>query len=363
MSEGISKAMSIRASFKIVRESFSLDVDFEAPAKGVTAILGASGCGKTTLLRAIAGLEYDPDGYCLIGDLAWQQAKQSLPTHQRELGYVFQEASLFSHLSVEGNLKYGFRRIADQQRRVAFDEAVSLLGLEKLLSRRPDNLSGGERQRVAIARALLTSPRLLLMDEPLTGLDSRSKAEILPYLEKLHRKLEIPVLYVSHSQDEVARLADHLVLMEQGRVIASGPVAEMLARTDLPLAQQDDAETIIETTVSDLDDHYHLIHLQFAGGLFTVPGSGLSVGQPVRVRVMARDVSLSLQPPVDSSILNCLAAEVIDLTPVSAAQVVIRLNAGGVEMLARITRKSAEQLNIQPGSNLYALVKSIALLS
>lgn len=355
--------MTIRASFKVHRESFSLDVDLEVPIKGVTAILGPSGCGKTTLLRAIAGLEYDPDGYCYIGDLVWQQGKQSLPTHQRELGYVFQEASLFSHLSVEGNLKYGFRRISEEQRRVAFDEAVSLLGLGKLLTRRADNLSGGERQRVAIARALLTSPRLLLMDEPLAGLDSRSKADILPYLEKLHCELEIPVLYVSHSQDEVARLADHLVLMDQGRVIANGSVAELLVRTDLPLAQQDDAETIVETIVSGLDEHYHLIHLQFDGGRFTVPGSGLNVGQPVRVRVMARDVSLSLQPPVDSSILNCLSAEVIDLTPVSASQVVIRLNTGGVEMLARITRKSAEQLRVEPGSNLYALVKSIALLS
>ncbi|HIP53448.1 MAG TPA: molybdenum ABC transporter ATP-binding protein, partial [Chromatiales bacterium] len=210
--------MSIDIRFCIARGDFVLDVDTVFPGKGVTAIFGPSGCGKTTLLRAIAGLERDPNGYCQVGEHLWQKKAMFLPAHRRSLGYVFQEASLFPHLSVRRNLEYGFKRVPKNQRRVTLEEATALLGLGNLLARRPLGLSGGERQRVAIGRALLTSPRLLLMDEPLAALDQASKREILPYLERLHDELAMPLLYVSHAADEVARLADHLVLLDNGCV-------------------------------------------------------------------------------------------------------------------------------------------------
>jgi len=213
--------MSIQAKFRLQRGGFLLDAGFEAPSSGVTAVLGPSGCGKTTLLRCISGLERAPEGVLSVQGELWQDSAGGvfLPVHRRPLGYVFQEASLFPHLSVHGNLEYGWKR-TQEERRVGFDEAVALTGIEGLLQRRPEGLSGGERQRVAIARALLTSPRLLLMDEPLSALDQASKGEILPYLERLHEQLTMPILYVSHALEEVARLADHLVLMEEGRVRA-----------------------------------------------------------------------------------------------------------------------------------------------
>jgi molybdate transport system ATP-binding protein len=290
--------MSIRARFRLQRGGFLLDVRFEVPANGVTAILGPSGCGKTTLLRCISGLERAPDGHLSVQGETWQESAAGLflPVHRRSVGYVFQEASLFPHLSVRGNLEYGWKRIAAAQRRVGFDEAVALTGIEALLQRRPAGLSGGERQRVAIARALLTSPQLLLMDEPLSALDQASKGEILPYLERLHEKLTMPILYVSHAVEEVARLADHLVLMEQGRVQASGPLAQLFTRLDLPLARGDQAEAIVETRVAGHDDEFHLTYLEFPGGRFTVFRQQLEPGHPVRLRVHAKDVSLALAP-------------------------------------------------------------------
>ena len=218
--------MSIAARFQLAWPGFSLDVDLRVPATGVTALYGPSGSGKTTLLRCVAGLERAASGFLAIGDEIWQDQTRFVPTHQRALGYVFQDAALFPHLSVQENLEFGLRRIAAGERRVSLDEAVDLLGIRPLLSRRPGRLSGGERQRVAIARALAVSPRLLLLDEPLAALDLARKREILPYLQRLHETLQIPVLYVTHSPDEVARLADHLVVLEQGRVLADLPVQQ-----------------------------------------------------------------------------------------------------------------------------------------
>jgi molybdate transport system ATP-binding protein len=356
--------VTIDARFRIERGDFALDVAFVAPSRGVTAIFGPSGCGKTTLLRAVAGLERAPDGYLKVADEAWQDGRRFVPCHRRPLGYVFQEVGLFAHLTVRGNLEYGFKRVADGAHRVAFDEAVALLGVGPLLDRRPAGLSGGERQRVAIARALLTSPRLLLMDEPLAALDRASKDEILPYLDRLHEELAIPVLYVSHSPDEVARLADHLLLMRDGRVAASGPIAAMMTRVDLPLAHGDDAEAVIEATVTDHDDRYHLTYLTFPGGRFTVNRKDLALGRRVRLRVQARDVSLSLAyHATGTSILNIFPARVEELADENPSQVTVRLTAGGVPMLSRITRKSAAALALSPGVEVYAQVKSVALLA
>jgi molybdate transport system ATP-binding protein len=279
------------------------------------------------------------------------------------VGYVFQEANLFPHLSVRANLEYGYRRLPVTARRLGFEQVVNLLGVEVLLPRRVHRLSGGERQRVAIARALLTSPRLLLMDEPLAALDMSSKAEIYPFLEELHTELAIPILYVSHSPDEVARLADHLALMESGRISASGPIAEMLTRSDLPLAHGSEAESIIEAKVVGHDENFHLTQLEFAAGQFTVPRKELAKGQVVRLRILARDVSLTLAQQTDTSILNIFPARVEELIEENPAQMTVRLDAVGVPVLSRITRKSAETLELIPGKEVFVQVKTVALLA
>ena len=260
----------IELRLAIGRPGFRLDVDLALPGRGITALFGPSGCGKTTVLRALAGLER-AQGRVVIAGEVWQDDATGvfMPTHQRPIGYVIQEAALFPHLDVQRNLVYGRRRIAADHRKIALEQAVELLGIGHLLTRKPATLSGGERQRVAIARALLTSPRLLLMDEPLAALDASRKAEILPYLERLHGELAMPIVYVTHAMDEVARLADHLVLMRAGSVLAAGPLSELLARTDLPLAQADDAGVVIDAVVAAHDAPYHLTRLQLpAGGLW-----------------------------------------------------------------------------------------------
>ncbi|MCP4701279.1 MAG: molybdenum ABC transporter ATP-binding protein [Gammaproteobacteria bacterium] len=354
--------MTIKAGFHIERADFTLHVDLSLPAQGITALFGPSGCGKTTLLRAIAGLERHPDGFLKAGDMIWQEADYFIPPHRRPLGYVFQEASLFPHLTVRRNLEYGVKRVPKAERKVSLEQAIELLGIGHLLERKPARLSGGERQRAAIARALAVSPKLLLMDEPLTGLDQASKQEILPYIESLHDELEIPVIYVSHMLEEIARIADHLVLLEAGRVVAAGDIHEMLTRLDLPLAHDNDTAAIIEATVAGHDDNYHLTYLDSAGGRFTVIRKELPAGSAVRLRIAARDVSLTLEPQSNTSILNIFPATVDELVPEGKAQVTVRLMAGGVPMLARITRKSASLLNLKSGKQVYAQAKSVALL-
>lgn len=358
----------IHARLQLSYPGFSLDLDLQLPGRGVTALYGHSGSGKTTCLRCIAGLEKAEQGFIQINDEVWQDSRKKLfvAPHKRALGYVFQEASLFPHLSVLANLEFGLRRIAPQQRRVDMARATELLGIGHLLDRHPQNLSGGERQRVGIARALLTSPRLLLMDEPLAALDIQRKNEILPYLERLHDELDIPVLYVSHSQDEVARLADHIVLLSEGKALASGPIGETLARLDLPMALGDDAGVVIEGKVSAYDAPYQLLTLQLPESLLSVrvAHSPLANGKTLRFKVQARDVSLSLQDTEHSSILNRLPVTVISEVPAdNAAHVLIRLDAAGTALLARITRYSRDQLNLHPGQQLWAQIKAVAVLA
>ena len=344
--------------------SFSLDVSVALPGRGVTAIFGPSGSGKTTLLRCMAGLERAPGGFLSINGDIWQDdAKQIFkPVHRRSLGYVSQAANLFSHLSVQGNLDYGLKRTPDAHRKVSLALVVDLLGIGKLLARQPATLSGGESQRVAIARALATSPQLLLMDEPLAALDVRRKAEVLPYLERLHTELSIPVMYVSHAPDEVARLADHLVLLDSGRVLASGPTRELMTRLDLPLAHGDAAATIIDAVVTQIEPDYHLSHAQFAGGQICVLNPNLRIGQQVRIRIQARDVSLTLACQQGTSVLNIFAAVVTAISNDSPGQVMVALNAGGATLLARITQKSCDALSLQPGCAVFAQVKGVAVL-
>jgi molybdate transport system ATP-binding protein len=359
---------SIDVRLNVDFPNFSVNVDLSLPGRGVSALYGHSGSGKTTCLRCIAGLEKASNALIRINGEVWQDSANGifLAPHKRSLGYVFQEASLFPHLTVKANLEFGLRRISAKDRRVQLDQATTLLGIDHLLERQPDKLSGGERQRVGIARALLTSPRLLLLDEPLAALDTRRKSEILPYLERLHDELEIPMLYVSHAQDEVARLADHLVLLSDGKALASGPIGETLARLDLPLAMGDDAGVVIEGSVSAFDAAYHLVTVRLPRSdlCIRVAHSPLEPGKPLRFKVQARDVSLNLAPDDQSSILNRLPVTVVEEVPAdNAAHVLVRLDAQGTPLLARITRYSRDQLSLHPGQRLWAQIKSVALLA
>jgi len=355
----------IEARFRAQLGTFCMDVDLQLPGRGVIALFGHSGSGKTTLLRSIAGLERFA-GRLIINGEVWQDDRTFLPVHRRSIGYVFQEASLFPHLSVKKNLAFGLQRIPAPVRQIELEQVVDWLGIEHLLERKPHRLSGGERQRVAIARALLTSPRLLLMDEPLSALDERSKQEILPYLERLHDELAIPVLYVSHSIKEVARLADQMVWMEGGQVKDSGPLQQVLTNMDLVVSHEEEAAAVMDTQVAGHDEAYHLTALDSRFGRLWVKPLKRAVGEKVRVSIPARDVSLSLDREERSSILNIWEAVVIDIADAEPGQVMVKLccpeNTGNQPLLARITEKSRDNLGLKTGSHVYARIKSAGLL-
>lgn len=349
----------IEVRFKGGLGGFSLDAAFEVPSRGVTGLFGPSGSGKTSVLRAIAGLQR-LEGYCAVGGDIWQDGKHFRPTHKRPVGYVFQEASLFPHLSVKGNLLYGFTRSA-----VGFDETVELLGLSRLLDRAPANLSGGERQRVAIGRALLSDPKLLLMDEPLSALDRQTKDEILPFLERLHASLALPVLYVSHDISEVERLADHLVLMRAGRVIASGPLGQLQSDPTLPLALSRDAAVSLDAVVEGYDAPYGLASLRVDGGLFLAPSPPVAVGAARRLRIFAGDVSLVRERPSQTTIVNILPVRILSATESGPHEITAVLGLGdgsGACLLTRVTRRSWDLLELAEGIDLYAQVKGAALV-
>ncbi len=359
----MSVAEDIRARINLSLHGFTLDVNLSLPGRGVTALFGQSGSGKTTLLRCIAGLQSTQDGFISVNGEVWQDERTLVPVHHRSLGYVFQEASLFGHLSVRKNLEYGLKRVPPAQRRVAQQDVIELLGIGPLLNRACGSLSGGERQRVAIARALAVSPRLMLMDEPLASLDVARKQEILPYLQRLHDDLDIPVLYVSHSPDEVAQLADHVVLLAEGRAVAQGGLHETLSRLDLAGVFTDDVGVVIDAVVAQHDDVDHLSRLDFQGGGVWVSRCAERVGQRMRFRIHASDVSLAIHKAEQSSFLNLLACKVIELTNVNTrGQVLVKLDMAGTPLIARITERSRKHLEIAPGRPLWAQIKSVALL-
>jgi molybdate transport system ATP-binding protein len=355
----------LEVQFQARLGSFHLDVDLVLPGKGVTALFGHSGSGKTTLLRSIAGLERF-SGRLHVKGTTWQDERTFVPVHQRPLGYVFQEASLFPHLSVMENLRFGLKRIPRKARHVPLEQVTDWLGIEHLLTRQPQRLSGGERQRVAIARALLTSPQLLLMDEPLSALDERSKQDILPYLERLHDELAIPVLYVSHSLKEVARLADHMVWLQGGRVLDSGPLQQVLTNMEMAISHGEDAAAVMDTVVAGHDGQYHLTALDSRFGRLWVKALSRRLGEAVRVSIPARDVSLSLVKEEKSSILNIWEAVVVEIVDAEPGQVMVKLccpeGRGRQPLLARITARSRDTLHLSEGTRVYARIKSVGLM-
>jgi molybdate transport system ATP-binding protein len=354
---------AIEAQVKLGRAGFALDAQFEAPGIGITGLFGPSGAGKTTLLRCIAGLERAPQGRVRVNGTLWQDEAQGLfvPTHRRALGMVFQEASLFDHLSVHGNLDYARRRVPAHRPHIGFDEAVDLLGLGRLMERAPRTLSGGERQRVAIARALLASPDLLLADEPLASLDTDSKAELLPYLERLHDELKLPCLYVSHGLDELLRIADHLLLIRDGRIVSAGNVANVLASGELGAAGLRDASVTLPGHLAAHDPDFQLSEIACAAGRLWVPKLLDALGTPVRIRVRAQDVSLSVFRPVQSSTLNLLPATVRTVTA-QEGEVLVLLDAGGDALFSRLPRKAATLLGLAPGLQVHAQIQTLTVL-
>ena len=360
----MSRARS-RIQLRMPREGFELAVDLDLPAAGISVLFGASGSGKTTLLRCVAGLERARQGLVRIGDEVWQDDAAGVfrPTWQRPLGYVFQEASLFEHFDVRRNLDYGLKRSAAATSAQGLDAAIHLLGIEGLLQRMPAQLSGGERQRVAIARALATQPRLLLLDEPLASLDHARKQEILPWLERIRDALGVPMLYVTHSADELARLADHVIVLDQGRVKAAGPVAVVLAAIDTPVLAGEDAGALLPGTVAERDARWHLCRVAFDGGSLWLRDSGRPLGQAVRLRVLARDVSIATEEPRRTSIQNLLPCTIESSLPdAHPAQVLVRVSVGPSRLLARITAKAFDALELAPGKRAWVQVKSVALV-
>ena len=357
--------MNLHLQLDLARADFQVSVDVQLPAHGITVIYGPSGCGKTTLLRCVAGLESSARGRVQVGHEIWQDDVNQvrLPTHQRAVGYVFQEASLFDHLDVAGNLAYGLQRSRNHASDTVLQQALALLGIGHLLQRRSHELSGGERQRVAIARALVTQPRLLLLDEPLAALDHARRQEVLPWLEKLRDDLNIPMLYVTHAVDEVARLADTLVVMNAGRIQANGPVADVLTQADLPVVLGEDAGALLTGIVLRIDTPWHLAQVGFAGGALWVRDSGLQVGQTVRLRVLARDVSVTLAEATQTSIQNHVPCVVDAITPEAhPSQILLRLRCGDSMLMARVTARGAHELGLQVGMPVWAQVKSVALV-
>jgi len=355
----------IRFRLSLKRSAFELAVEQSIPGCGVTALFGPSGCGKTTLLRCLAGLEQS-SGELNVGTEKWQSSGEGifLPADSRPIAYVFQEAGLFPHLSVEENLLYGWKRTSAHERRITPDQVYRWLGLAPLISRSVHGLSGGEKQRVAIGRALLSSPRLLLMDEPLSALDAISKVEILPFLERLHRELEIPVVYVSHAIEEVAQLADYILQMEAGRVIADGPALSMLSRFDRRLIPGEEPGAVIESEIRRHDDAHYLSELILPGGqLLLAPRLAANAGSPVRIRIPAREVSISLAVPEGTSILNILPARIVNHSEGDPGRVLVQLelNGGDTRLLSRISRYSWDRLGLANGMQVQAQIKSMGL--
>ncbi|MFD2206275.1 molybdenum ABC transporter ATP-binding protein [Kiloniella antarctica] len=358
----------IVARFSGTLESFDLSTEFILPGRGVTALFGRSGCGKTTVLRCLAGLSRMEQGFLSVKGRVWQDGETFIPTYKRSVGFVFQEASLFTHLSVKDNLIFGQRRVKSRDRISKLDEIVSLLGLEQLLSRSVHNLSGGERQRIAIGRALMSGPELLLMDEPLAALDKFSKDEIIPYLDRLFKKLDIPMIFVSHDTEEVERLADNIVLMDQGKVVSSGPLSEVLSDPTLFIAQGPKTSSVIDVKVNFFSEEDRITEVLAEGGTLQIPGKLGDVGSTHRISIAANDVSLAKTKPSETTILNVLPVRILDIHLLDESRSNLLLSIGHQEdkssakFLARITQRSLRKFDFSIGEHVYAQIKSVSMV-
>lgn len=355
---------SIEASFQLQLDKFQLNAQLQLPAHGITVISGASGSGKTLLLRCMAGLEKPQTGYCKVKAELWQDSAPNyfLAAYQRSVGYVFQEACLFPHLTVQQNIDYGRKRVRKAGSWLDLDYVIDLLNIGSLLKRKPERLSGGEKQRVAIARALAVDPQLLLMDEPLAALDQAHKQEILPYLRRLQQELALPILYVTHSSTELMQLADHVVWMAQGRVIASGDLQSVLTHLDLPLIHNQHLANVLMAEVCAYDPEFQELTLGFSGGRLCLPHQSLALGSWVRLRIDARDVSLSLQPPSVADCSTKLAATVLDSVENNLGYIICSLQVGSERLVAQLTRKAASLLKLELGQTLYIEIKHAVVL-
>ncbi|HFE38959.1 MAG TPA: molybdenum ABC transporter ATP-binding protein [Gammaproteobacteria bacterium] len=353
----------LSGQFSLTQGDFQLSATLCLSERGITGLIGPSGCGKSTLLRCLAGLERARDGKLQVEGEIWQDESQGifLSPHQRSVGMVFQQAQLFPHLNVFENICYGMRRRKKTPDQVNFEHIIEVLSIHHLLKRKPAFLSGGEQQRVSIARALVTDPKLLLMDEPLSALDAQRKAELMPFLQRLHRELSMPVVYVSHSITEITRLADNLVLMAKGKIQASGSCQEMLSRLDLPLAQDKDAITAVAGVVESIEAKYGLAQLNTEVGRLFLETNDLKPGDETRILIRARDVSLSLKRPDSSSILNIVQATIGQIEACGKTQVNVVLTSGGVPLLSRITLCSCHALKLKQGMSVFAQIKSVSL--
>ncbi len=353
--------MSLEIRVKVALDSLNLDVDLMLPGTGVSAIFGPSGAGKTSLLRAIAGLDNHENGRIVCNGQTFQDGSVFVPVHRRSIGYVFQQPGLFTHLNVRQNIDYAVNRASNPASDVK--ELVELLGVQSLIERRCNTLSGGEAQRVAIVRALASGPKLLLMDEPLSSLDQRLKDEFMPYLEKLHSQLSIPIIYVSHSRLEVARISDFLVLLDKGNVLNSGKTAELFTLLDSPLGTDEEAQSLIQASRVEYDEQAHLFRLNSQIGELWVSARSTLDTDNLRIRIFAKDVSVCLCKPEKTSVLNIIPATLSEMHDTSNGQVMLKLDINGHTLLSRITSKSVQELDLKQGMAIFAQVKSVAVIS
>lgn len=351
---------------KRTQGAFTVDAAFQAPEAGVTALFGNSGAGKTSIINMVSGLVRPDAGHIRVNGHTLFDAEKKIHVRpeRRRFGYVFQDGRLFPHLSVRSNLTYGMKLVPPDQRYIHFDSVVDLLGIGHLLDRHPANLSGGEKQRVAIGRSLLTSPVLLLMDEPLASLDTARKCEVMPFIARLPQEFSIPILYVSHSVNEILSLADNLVCLRNGSVVAAGPVETVTSRFDfqhmIPSSAGFDAGVVIATVVDGHDREAGLTRLKFSGGMFHIPRTDLSPGVPVRVRIRPRDVAISLGRPEQTSVQNIFPGTVDTVVENNGSLVDVRLNIG-CPLLSLISPRAKTDLNLQPGRKVYAMIKSVSI--
>ena len=353
--------IEVKSTFSFT--DFKMDINLNMESDGVLAIFGPSGSGKTTLLRIIAGLQSSTQSYVKIDDAVWQDNLSFIKPHLRNLAFIFQNENLFSHLSVEGNLNYAQSRSGRCQDSISRSDAIDFLGIASLLKRNVHHLSGGEKQRVAIARALLSNPRLLLMDEPLAAIDDSAKNSILGTIENIKREFAIPVLYVSHSVQEISRLATEMILLEKGKIVRTGKIGEVLAKLDFPQDLGQDTSVVLDGKVIERDREFSITKIGFRGGVFWLCDNEEKIDRHVRMRILAKDVSITLEKHANTSILNVLQAQVIEISsPDTSSMVLVKLMIGESPILARITRKSLCSLNLGVGAQVWVQIKSVALM-